>query len=429
MDRPNVLYLHTHDLGRYCQPYGYAIATPNMQQLAEDGVLFRQAFAAAPTCSPARAALLTGKYPHSCGMLGLVNRGFSLADAGQHIVHTLRKAGYHSALIGTQHVLPDASEIGYDEVNICRKQDRCGRAAEGLAGAPPQPFFLSVGFNDTHRTFPDPGPADDPRYCRPPAPIPDTPETRRDMAGFMAAARGLDEKYGLVLAALDRASLADNTLVICTTDHGIAFPEMKCNLNCHGLGVTLIMRGPGGLEGGRVCDALVSQVDIFPTLCDLIGIDLPEGLQGRSMMPLIRGEADEINEEIFSEVTYHAAYEPMRAVRTRRFNYIRRFGGRRTPVLPNCDDGASKQLWLDHGWKERPVAQEQLYDLVFDPNEANNLAGDPAMSGVLEDMRGRLARFMRETDDPLLSGPVPAPPGATFNDPDGLSPREPLTEA
>ena len=154
MGRPNLLYLHTHDLGRYCQPYGYASATPNVQQVAEDGVLFRQAFAAAPTCSPARAALLTGKYPHSCGMLGLVNRGFSLADAGQHIVHTLRKAGYHSALIGTQHVLPDASEIGYDEVNTCGKQGRCGPAAEWLAGAPPQPFFLSVGFNDTHRTFP-----------------------------------------------------------------------------------------------------------------------------------------------------------------------------------------------------------------------------------------------------------------------------------
>jgi len=429
MGRPNILYLHTHDLGRYCQPYGYAIATPNMQRLAEDGVLFRQAFAAAPTCSPARAALLTGKYPHSCGMLGLVNRGFSLADPGQHIVHTLRKAGYRSALIGTQHVLPDPREIGYDEVNTCGGGDRCVPAAEWLAGAPPRPFFLSVGFNDTHRTFPDPGPADDPRYCRPPEPIPDTAETRRDMAGFMAAARSLDEKYGLVLAALDGAGLADNTLVICTTDHGIAFPQMKCNLNRHGLGVTLIMRGPGGFEGGRVCDALVSQVDVFPTLCELIGVDPPEGLQGRSMMPLIRGEADEVNEEVFSEVTYHAAYEPMRSVRTRRFNYIRRFNGRRTPVLPNCDDGASKQLWLDHGWKERPVAREQLYDLVFDPNEANNLAGDPAASRVLEDMRGRLARFMRETDDPLLNGPVPAPPGATFNDPDGLSPDGPLIEA
>jgi arylsulfatase A-like enzyme len=143
------------------------------------------------------------------------------------------------------------------------------------------------------------------------------------------------------------------------------------------------------------------------------------------MMPLVRGEAVQINQEIFAEVTYHAAYEPQRAVRTQRWKYIRRFQERGGPVLPNCDDGFSKDLWLEHGWPDRPPALEQLYDLVFDPNETYNLAQDPSVAGVLEEMRRRLDRWMQETDDPLLDGPVPAPPGARVNDPDGLSPGEP----
>jgi arylsulfatase A-like enzyme len=170
---------------------------------------------------------------------------------------------------------------------------------------------------------------------------------------------------------------------------------------------------------------MVSHVDIFPTICDLLDIEAPPWLHGQSLFPLIRGEAEQIHEAIFSEVTYHAAYEPKRAVRTLRHKYIRRFDERSTPVLPNCDDSASKDVWLEQGWRERPPATEQLYDLVFDPNETNNLADESSMAEVLAEMRGRLEGWMQETDDPLLRGPVPAPAGAQVNDPDGLSPREP----
>ncbi|HEY64962.1 MAG TPA: sulfatase [Caldilineae bacterium] len=428
MNHPNILYIHSHDTGRYVQPYGHAVPTPNIQRLAEEGVLFRQAFCAAPTCSPSRAALLTGQCAHSSGMIGLAHRGFSLHDYRQHIVHTLRAAGYTSTLIGIQHVAQDASVIGYDQVvpvESNRAEHVAPAAAAFLKSRPSQPFFLSAGFIETHREFHEPGPQEDPRFCLPPHPLPDTPETRRDMAAFKASARVLDWGISMVLDALEESGLAEDTLVICTTDHGIAFPGMKCNLTDHGIGVMLIMRGPGGFTGGRVCDAMVSHIDIFPTICDLLEIERPPWLQGESLLPLIRGEVDEIHDEIFAEVTYHAAYEPQRAVRTRRWKYIRRFDGRDRPVLPNCDDGLSKDVWLRHGWRDRPVATEQLYDLVFDPNETRNLADDPAMAGVLEEMRGRLERWMRATDDPLLRGPVPAPPGARVNDPDGLSPREP----
>ncbi len=432
MDGPNILYLHSHDTGRYIEPYGYKVPAPNLQRLAEQGVLFRQACCANPTCSPSRASLLTGRWPHNNGMTGLSHRGeWRLNDYSRHLAAFLGRHGYYGALCGVTHIgLWEVREKGvevYDDI-LGKTTDHEGPiedvAADFLADAPPEPFFLSVGFGDTHRDFRKPGPQEAPRYCRPPEPIPDTPETRRDMAGFMAEARVLDRKMGRVLDALAETGHADHTLVVCTTDHGIAFPRMKCNLYEGGIGVMLIMRGPGGFEGGRVVDSLVSQVDIYPTLCDLLGLPAPEWLQGVSFMPLIRGDAEEVRDQLFTEVNYHASYEPMRCVRTKRWKYIRRSDGRSGPVLPNCDDSPSKDLWLRHGWRAMPPPQEALYDLIFDPCEAGNLVGQPSAREALEDMRGRLKRWMEETDDPLLSGDVPAPSGARVNDPDGLSPRE-----
>lgn len=429
MFHPNIIYIHSHDTGRYVQPYGHAVPAPHLQRLAEQGILFRHAFCAAPTCSPSRAALLTGQSAHSSGMLGLAHRGFSLKDYRQHLLHTLRGAGYHSALSGMQHIAKDPNVIGYDRIlgqgrTPPVRQNPELYAREFLEGRPPQPFFLSVGFSETHREFPPASPAEDPRYCLPPAPLPDTPATREDMARFKASARILDDKVGAVLETLDRTGLSENTLIIATTDHGLAFPRMKCNLTDSGIGVFLILRGPGGFSGGRVVDSLVSHVDVFPTLCEWLGLERPAWLQGVSFMPLVRGEAQEVRQEIFAEVTYHAAYEPQRCVRTKRWKYIRRWGQRERPVLPNCDDSPSKNAWLEHGWREREVELEALYDLVFDPHENANLAGNAAFAAALEEMRGRLERWMRATGDPILDGPVPLPPGAVVNDVDGLSPSE-----
>lgn len=427
-ERPNILYLHSHDTGRYVQPYGYAIPTPNIQHLAEDGVLFRQAFCAAPTCSPSRACLLTGQYAHTNGMPGLAHRGFSLHDYRHHIIHTLRKQGYWSALIGEQHISKEAGIIGYDRVYKIENSHVKAVAPLGveiLRNPPHQPFFLSVGFFETHRAFFAPISPQVANYCRPPQAIPDTRETRQDMAAFQASAWSLDQGVGEVINALAANGLAENTLIICTTDHGLAFPGMKCTLTDHGIGVMLIMRGPGGFSSGKVFDEMVSQIDLFPTICDLLNIEYPDWLQGKSFMPLIQDKVHAINDAIFAEVTYHAAYEPQRTVRTPRWKYIRRFGDRHTPILANCDDSPSKDLFVQYGWQHRVIASEQLYDLIFDPNEASNMATDPSASTILQEMRTRLERWMVSTDDPLLHGPVPAPPGAELNDPDQRSPSDP----
>lgn len=424
---PNIVYLHSHDSGRYIQPYGYAVATPALQQFAEEGVLFRQAFCAAPTCSPSRAALLTGQMPHQCGMLGLSHMGFELNDYSKHLVHTLQQAGYYCALSGIQHVDGPTSDckeryalrIGYDTVldlaDMKSQWDHAAahlRAAEFLRTAPTQPFFLAVGLGETHRVFPEPVNEAEIKYCRPPSPIADTPQTRRDMAGYMESARIMDNKMGQVLAALRESGLADNTLVIITTDHGLPFPAMKCNLTDHGTGVMLMLRGPGGFSGGRVIDAQVSHLDIFPTLCELSGINPPDWLIGSSLVPLAQETMQEIHPQLFSEVNYHASYEPMRAIRTTRWKYIRRFDHRDAPIMMNCDESASRSLWQQNGWNKRLFADEQLFDLLFDPHESCNLATEVEMQPVLADMRTRLQQAMADTADPLLNGPIELPTGA-----------------
>jgi N-sulfoglucosamine sulfohydrolase len=390
--------------------------------------VFRQAFCAVPTCSGSRAALLTGQYGHSNGMLGLAHRGFALRDYREHIVHTLREAGYWSAMIGEQHIAIEPDVIGYDRVigvESSHVEAVAPIAGELIASRPPQPWFLSIGFFETHREFFAPSSVGDVLYSRPPANLPDAPATRRDLAAYKASARSLDQGVGAVLAALDVHGLVDDTLVVFTTDHGIAFPGAKATLYDRGIGVALIMRGPGGFEGGRVIDALVSHLDVYPTLCDLAGLEHPPFLQGRSLLPLARREADEIRDVVFAEATFHAAYEPQRAVRTHRYKYIRRFGDRDRPVLANTDDGPSKDLLIELGWADRRIPFEQLYDLAFDPNEADNLVDEPEYADVRRELAERLERWMRDTEDPLLRGPVKPPPGVQLNLPDQRSPSDP----
>lgn len=180
--RPNILYLHSHDTGRLVQPYGQPVPTPNIQRLADQGILFRQAFCAAPTCSASRACLLTGQYGHNNGMLGLAHRGWSLNDYHQHIVHPLREAGYHSVLIGEQHIAKRPDIIGFDRVEKIETThvDSVAPVAIDVISEPiPEPFFLSVGFFETHRDWLGPSSVRDALYSQPP---PTCPTRRRRAA-------------------------------------------------------------------------------------------------------------------------------------------------------------------------------------------------------------------------------------------------------
>ncbi|MEO6923167.1 MAG: sulfatase, partial [Bryocella sp.] len=399
---PNIVYIHSHDSGRYVEPYGVAIPTPNISQLAAEGVFFRNCFSAAPTCSPSRAALLTGMAPHNNGMLGLAHLGWSLHDYNQVIIHTLKPHGYTSILAGLQHIATKPERIGYDVLLPHKSnfaKDVAPVAADYIQGKPQQPFFLDVGFHETHRPYPSSTAADKASFLAVPDATPDNAATREDMAAFHASARSMDEGVGKVLAALEKAGLAENTLILNTTDHGIAFPDMKCSLRDDGWGVSMTMRGPGAFSQPMTCDAMISHLDVFPTICEYLGIEKPSWLQGRSFLPVLTGKSEEINDQIFAEVTYHASYEPKRTVRTHRWKYIKRFDGRTKAVLPNCDDSPSKEQLLKAGWQQmNSVKEEYLYDLVFDPEEKNNLSVDSSCRQTLVEMRERLATWMKSTD-------------------------------
>jgi N-sulfoglucosamine sulfohydrolase len=431
--RPNVLYLHSHDSGRYVQPYGYPVPTPNIQHLADQGALFRQAFCAAPVCSGSRAALLTGQCTHATGMLGLAHRGYRLHHPERHIVNVLRDAGYWTGMVGEQHVSADPGGLGYDHVvdlDSTRVSDVTPAATKliGVRAQESAPFFLSIGFFETHREFFEPSSIRDVLYSRPPENVPDNAQTRRDMASFRASARALDQGVGTVLNALEENGLTDNTLVFLTTDHGLAFPDAKCTMYDRGIGVMLLIRGPGGFERGRVYDALVSHLDLYPTICDVVGLEHPSWLEGTSLLPLIRGDVTQIHEEIFAEVTYHAAYEPQRAVRTSRYKFMRRYDDKHPGrVLANLDDSMTKDVLLAAGWADVDPPWEALFDLWLDPAEGNNRIDDPNLAGVAEDLRERLHDWMVRTGDPLIDGPVHPADGTIHNTVDQVSASDPTT--
>ncbi|WP_217428168.1 sulfatase family protein [Microlunatus speluncae] len=419
MSRPNIIYLHTHDTGRHIEPYGAPIRTPRLQQFAEESVVFRNAHSVAPTCSPSRAGLLTGQWAHTAGMLGLAHRGHRLRDYGRHLVHTLHRHGYTSALAGVQHEATGADAatkiIGYHErlpVDQALAPARRDAAVNYLRRDHDRPFFLSIGLQETH-TMPSTGwlfghPGTDDRWNAPAPTMPDTMITRRDMASFQAAALQVDQTLGAVLDTLQEQGLAENTIVLVTTDHGLAMPGMKCTLGAAGTGVMMMLRGPG-LPAGLAVDSLVSQVDVFPTLCALLDLESPSWLQGRSLLPALAGRP--VRDETFAEITYHVAYQPQRAIRTDRWLYVRSFDDWDRPRLPNVDASPSKKLWIDAGWAEQQTPTVRLHDLTLDPHELRNLADCPTAAATRADLDRRLESWMTETDDPLLRGPVPPPAG------------------
>ena len=413
----NIIYIHTHDTGRYIEPYGYNVCTPNLMSLAKDSLLFRNCHCAGPTCSPSRAALLTGTYPHVNGMLGLAHLGFSLKDYKQHLVNYLKENGYHTILAGVQHETDDGAlhNLSYDKVMIDDTYSKSSeseqhdtqnaKALSDYIKTTPKDtdIFISFGLFNPHRPFSEKGDVSS-EYVAVPAPLPDNKETRKDFANYISGVKVADKCVGMVIDALKQTGMYDNSLIIFTTDHGIAFPLMKCNLTDAGTGVSLILKYPDNKMVGKSVDALVSQVDLFPTICDLASLKIPDYVQGKSLLPILTGTAEEINTEIFSEVTYHAAYEPKRAVRTKRYKYIRLYDPDTTYVTCNIDDGYSKAALVDYGIKEVKNDVEALYDLYLDPNEKDNLINSPKHAEILNELKEKLKDFMDATNDPLLLG-------------------------
>ena len=434
----NVIYINTHDSGRMLSPYGYDIPTENLKKLAEDSVVFTNAFCAGPTCSPSRAALLTGIFPHQNGMLGLAQRGFSLYNPEKHLANFLRSNGYNTCLCGIQHEYGwyldleknGLHNLGYNEIlttdsKSFKKEelhlwDR-NNAVEVVKWLDnyenDKPFLLSFGMHSTHRPYPAKV-ADfiDERYVVPPYPITNNEENRHDHAQYMTTAHYADENIKMIVDALKRNNLYENSIIIFTTDHGLAVPFNKCNLTDTGIGVSLIMKVPEAASNGKVVDSLVSQIDVFPTLCELLNLDKPEYLEGKSFAEAFADNKAVLDEYIFAEVNFHTSYEPIRCVRTKRYKYIKYYDETWNKVnLSNMDESVPKDFLMENGLKEKIKYKEGLFDLYYDPTERNNLADDSKYKEVLEKLRKVLHEKQLKTDDPILKGALEIKKGYKVN--------------
>lgn len=416
---PNILLITCHDLGRFLGCYGItSVHTPALDALAAGGIRVAHALATASGCSPARSALATGRYPHSNGVMGLTHPPFNwnINPDERHIAQILGRGGYATYLFGLQHASTDTARLGFGQVHPFRYKALSAAVAgqvEGFLADPKleQPFYLEVNLEEPHRPYDQGGALPDTRNgVSIPGYLPPGASTAAEMAAFQGAVAQADAAVGRILAAVDAAGLSGDTLVIFCADHGIAMPRAKCTLYDAGIEIALLLRWPnGGLAGGRTVTELVSNIDVLPSILEAVGIPVPERVQGQSFLPLLRGEAYVPRTAIFAEKTYHSYYDPMRAVRTERFKYIRNFD---TNFLVEVPGDVQKGLIfrdhvaLYHGSEHPPV---ELYDLEDDPLEERNLAGEQRLATVEQWLDSRLWSWMIRTQDPLLRGPVPSP--------------------
>jgi N-sulfoglucosamine sulfohydrolase len=429
MTKPNIILMISHDTGRYLGCYGRHVATPAIDQMAEDGVRFDRYFCSAPQCSPSRGSMMTGLYAHNHGMIGLSHLGFSIDEEKTTLPKELAKAGYETVLIGLSHetigepggsAFTSSHKLGYERVDVVAEPGNPdGNVAplvadktidflqEKASSAQDRPFFASVGFFETHRDFDAYEPQADPdESIVVPGYLPDTPQVRRDFAQFQGSVKVLDRGIGRIYRALKETGLDQNTLILYTTDHGIAFPRAKGTLLDAGLETALIICWPREIRGGRIQKDLLCNVDLMPTLLEAAGAEIPPGLDGRSFFPLLKEESFAPREAFFCELTWHDRYHPMRGIRTDRFKYIRNFVDGPAVYLPlDIHRSLSGQSVREQYYV--PNVPEELYDLLHDPLEEHNLANNEGYAEPLQDLRRRVEEWMLDTCDPLLQGSIP----------------------
>ncbi len=411
-----VILITADDLGwKDVGAYGLTtVPTPALDRLVAEGVTFDRAFDVTSTCSSSRATFATGQYPHTHGVTGLVHRNpeLSLPSTTPHLARAFQDAGFSTALQGKWHLsfVEDVEDFGYDTF-LATDFDQLIRSADAakafLEAHRRDRFFLELNFMQTHRdpfydSFPQAeGFEVSPDDAHPPAwwGLPDWPEIREEVAGYMSRLAWMDSLIGDVLRAIDDLGLADDTLIVFVSDNGPAFSGCKLTLYDRGLGSPLMVRWPRAITPART-DVLVSSVDLAPTLLDLLGVPPLPNMQGRSWRPLLGlGGSEEPRDALFGEMEQHGGPIPARSVRTDRYKYI-----------VNLSDQAWGMGEGDGAWREEvgalpdqhfdePRAPEELLDLDADPLERTNLVGDPAMAAVLAELRDRLWTHLAETDD------------------------------
>ena len=436
--RPNVLILVGDDVGAHLGCYGaLGVETPRLDRLAGEGVRFTRAYAPTGVCAPSRATLLTGLEPARHGALGFEPVRPGVATFGP----LLGAFGYRTGLLGKLGAKP-LEQFPFDWMERTQRGDEGARdlafhvsAFEAFldtseadpAGGGPQPFAFIVNFRDAHWPLPTDGaPADptvpvaphDPTLVGVPPVLMDTAATRAELARYHDALRRLDATAGALLDVLERRGLAQDTVVLFTSDNGPPFPRAKTTLYEWGVHQAFLVRWPGVVSPGRVDDRLVTLADVLPTALDLAGApdEARADLDGRSLVPLLRGDASPWRSAVFGLHGTHrvGAEVPARSVRTARWRYIwnphpeRDFENLAMEVsvawselVSAADLGDPRARSIVAAIVRRP--SEELYDLDAYPWELENLATSTAHTTTLAEMRATLGAHLTAQEDPLLA--------------------------
>ena len=406
LDRPNILLIFAEDicpdLGCYGEP---VVHTPHIDRFAAESILYRNAFATCPVCSPSRSAVMTGMFQTTIGAhhhRSHRDDGYRLPPPVRPITEHLRANGYFTA---NGCGFSSKTDFNFStEAPVFEGKDWSERR-------PGQPFFAQVTLPVTHRRFKrDPRNPIDPADVVLPPYYPDTRITRRDWADYLESIQLMDSQVGEIMDRLDREGLKENTVVFFAGDNGRCHVRGKQWLYEGGIHVPLIVRWPVKFEGGIQNEALVSIIDLTASILDAAGIGVPGYMQGRSLFEEQGESRDYI---VAARDRCDETADRIRCVRTSEFKYIRNFFPERSylqtnvykyrqyPVLTlmrTLQERGQLTAGQAHFMAEkRPV--EELYDLQTDPHEINNLAGEEKYSTELIDLRKRLDNWMNETGD------------------------------
>lgn len=429
--RRNVLLLIADDLGLDIHPYGNrVIRTPNLDQLAAEGVVFTNAFAAVSSCSPSRSVILTGLFNHTNGQYGLSHgaSGQRTHSWVQSLPKLLGEQGYRTGIIGKNHVSPpEVYPFTWSVVPGVNQRDVfqiAQRARDFFAGDRSRPFFLLVGYGDPHRANRTKGGfandrqypgiqkvTYDPRAISVPFFLPNRPEVGQELAEYYQAISRLDQGVGLVMQALEESGQKDETLVIFLSDNGMPFIGAKTNLYDPGIHLPLIIRSPLQQRRQVRNHGLVSWVDITPTILDWTGIQSPHKLPGRSILPILEQSHPRGWDTIFASHSLHwvTQYYPMRAIRTREYKYIWNLAHQLPYPLVDTESSPTWQSIVNR--KDRMIGQRsvdayfhrpehELYQLKKDAYEVRNIAAKPAYASVLSQLQAQMRQMMQQTKDP-----------------------------
>lgn len=412
---PTIVVFLSDDHGQLdSTPYGSRdVRTPNLQRLADAGLTFTHAFIASPACSPSRAAMLTGLMPARNG--AEANHTYKRDDVAS-LPEVMRTLGYQTAAFGkVAHGARDVQRHGFD---VFHEQHDAAFVEKFLTGRDAsKPLCLFVGTHEPHVPWEDLEGYDPAQVTLPPNFV-DTPETREHRARYYTDVTKADTQLGEIMDLARKHLDPASTLFIYTSDHGAQWPFGKWNLYDTGIRVPFLAAWPGVIKPGTRTAAMVQWIDLWPTLIAAAGGTVPAGIDGRSFLPVLRGESATHREVIFTTHSGDGAMNvyPIRAIRSGDWKLILNLHPEFAHTThidksPKATSGlAYWKSWFDKAqtdpaamaivkrYHERPALE--LYDLSADPSESRNLATDPAQSTRVQQMRAQLEAWMREQGDP-----------------------------